>query len=202
MRRKTAGVLAAVCALFFLSSVLVAAQDRASGEAQNAISVNVLGASITAIADSTSGLVAVPLSVDYQRVLLDHYTLSIIPRIEFLVASGIPNSISYSTLDSFDLQPWVEVDWHPFDTGLSGFFVGGAAVGSLDVKWSGNQDTTIFLGVAPVVGYVLVLPGNINLDFALGVAFGGNIVIDSAENTSFGLAVDHSRIEIGLGYQF
>jgi hypothetical protein len=202
MWRKTAGVLAAVCALFFFSSILGAAQDRASDEAQNVISVNVLGAPITAIADSTSGLVAIPLSVDYQRVLTDHYTLSIIPRFEFLVASAIPNSIAYSTLDSFDLHPWVEMDWHPFDKGLNGFFVGLAAVGALDLKWSGNQDTTVFLGVAPVVGYMLVLPWNINLDFALGAAFGGNIVVDSSKNTSLGLAVDHSRIEVGLGYRF
>ncbi len=201
MQRRIARAPAVVCALFFLSSVLGSAQDRASG-AQNTISVNVLGAPITAVADSTSGLVAIPLSVTYQRVLSDHYTLSIIPRFEFLVASTVPNSVSYSTLDSFDFQPWVEVDWHPFDRGLNGFFVGLAAVGSLDVEWSGNQDTTIFLGAAPVVGYMLALPGSFSLDFALGVALGGNIVVSSSENTSFGFAAGHSRVDIGLGYQF
>jgi hypothetical protein len=201
MQPKMVWVLAVVCAQFVFSPVPGVADDQAPKETQNAISANVLGSLIAGITDSASGLVSVPLFFDYQKVLTDHYTLSIIPCFEFLVHSTIHNSISNSSLDSFDFQPWVELDWHPFDKGLNGFFVGLAGVGSLELKWSGNQDTTIFLGVAPVVGYLFPLPWNINLDFALGVAFGGNVVVSSSENVSLGLAA-HSRIEIGLGCRF
>ena len=201
MQWKMLQVLAVVCAQFVLCPVPGVADDQAPKEAQNAISANLSGSLIAGITDSTSGLVSIPLFFDYQKVLTDHYSLSIIPCFEFLVHSTIHNSITNSSLDSFDFQPWVELDWHPFDKGLSGFFVGLAGVGSLELEWSGNQDTTIFLGVAPVVGYQFPLPWNISLDFALGVAFGGNIVVGSSENISLGFAV-HSRIEIGLGYRF
>jgi hypothetical protein len=200
MLRKIVWVLVILCACL-LSPFLGVAQDKAPEVAKNAISINVLGTVITAIADSTSGLVAVPVYVDYQRVLCEHYTLSIIPRFEFLIASTNHDSIAKSYLDSFDFQPWVEVDWHPFDKGLNGFFVGLAAVASLNVSWSSNN-STVFLGVAPVVGYQILLPWNINLDFALGVALGGNIVVDPFGNATSGLAVGPSRIELGLGYRF
>ncbi|MGA2639981.1 MAG: hypothetical protein ABSG21_03635 [Spirochaetia bacterium] len=147
-------------------------------------------------------MVSVPLVIDFQQVLADHYSLTFIPFFEFLVASTVHNSIANSSLDSFEFQPWVEVDWHPFDEGLNGFFVGLAGVGSLEVKWSGNKDTTIFLGVAPVIGYQLLLPWSFDLDFALGVALGGSIVVDSAGNASISLAATHSRIEFALGYMF
>ena len=202
MRGKMFWVLAAVSALFVFTPALGIAQAQASEGAQDSISMNCLGTLITAIADSTSGLVSVPFLVDYQQVLTDHYSLSFIPFFEFLIASTVHDSIVNSSLDSFEFQPWVEVDWHPFDKGLNGFFIGLAGVGSLDVKLSGNQDTTIFLGVAPVIGYKLLLPWSFDLDFALGIALGGSIVVDSAGNASIGFAANHSRIEIALGYMF
>jgi hypothetical protein len=113
-------------------------------------------------------------------------------------------------------QLLVEVDWHPFETGLNGLYIGGmlitAASGSLmyatppgnDVGW----DRLLNFGLGAAVGYDLVLPLNLLLNVAAG--FGADyyigerttsvILANSIPRSGFEFRL--TRLEASLGYRF
>ena len=189
MKSKIIWTMAIVCIMFVQSPSHGNAQTTVLAEKKNALSLDVLSGAALAIVGAMSGTVNVPVFINYQRVIFDHFTVSIIP---FLNYWGLEGGWA------FRLMPWAEADWHPFDKGLNGLFLGFAAVGSIDLDSRPNMANSYFLGLAPVVGYQFLLPWNLDLDFAFGLAFGERFGTDGSAD--FGAY--RSRIEIGFGYRF
>jgi len=185
MRSRIVLVPAVLCVLFVLSPIPGIAEDQTPKEPQRAISLNVLELIAGPIL-STNGTIDVPVAIDYEQVLADHFVLSVIPGLEFFGYSNPNGGLVLA------VEPWVEVDWHPFDTGLKGFFAGLAGTGVFTLDFRPSPNNEYFLGIAPVVGYQFLLGSNIDLDMALGWAFGLYTV-------GKGMFV---RADIGLGYRF
>jgi hypothetical protein len=89
---------------------------------------------------------------------------------------------------------WIELDWHPFQKGLQGFYVGTAVVVVyLDIPSSKiNAALTAMVGVG--LGYQIPLPANLDADIALGAAFGS--IPGGTDAGAF------PRASIALGYRF
>lgn len=183
MKGKMMPSMAIVCALYFLSPALGIAQAQAPKEAQRAILVNVAEEVSIPIMNAGSGTIAIPVEIEYQQVLTDHFVLSAIPG---LVLYG------YSGGLVLQFQPWVEVDWHPFDLALKGFYVGLAAAGVVSWDFRPSGANQYFVGVAPAIGYQFLLTSHIDLDLGFGWAF---------PVYSVGIGM-FARGEIGLGYRF
>ena len=101
-----------------------------------------------------------PVYLSYERVLSDHLVLAIAPSFTWA---------DHGTYSSLLAILWVELDWHPFQNGLSGLFIGPAFA----VSYSSDQDfraTGEGLGLS--LGYQFLLPWNIDVDIALGLAYG------------------------------
>lgn len=128
---------------------------------------------------------AVPIVLEYQRVLNDHLVLSISPGIAY-----VPQSNKWLLL----MELWVGLNWHPFQEGLQGFYVGpGIAVfDNLEHFETGGSDSLfgVFLGLT--IGYQFVLTQHLNVDLALGLAIG------SVDGAFGGLP----RAALSVGYRF
>jgi len=167
---------------FALSSGMAGAQGAESQEARNAISVDLLAPLLQlAFNISLSGSSAVPIEISYQRVVADNFVFNAEARVIYTTSVGL-----------FDLSPWVEVDWHPFDRGLSGIFIGPA----LSFDFSLNLFNSFYCGLGGSVGYQLLLPLNIDLVAISGITYGLEFF---KQSTIFRPSL---RLEIDLGYRF
>ena len=195
--RATMKMLAMVCALFALAPALGVAQDHASTEVRNAISVDVLTTSLFIVGDVNGGESVIPLLINYQRLLTNHFILLIKPLF-----------VDWGSF--FTFQPWVEVDWHITGKGLKGFFLGLAAIGSVDVELGGTGTPSYFLGIAPIIGYQFLFSSNIDLSFSCVFAPNGIISVgetafgfgSNTTSTIIGAVPIFARPEIDLGYRF
>lgn len=187
-----------VCALFVLAPVLGVSQDhQASKEAQNAISADVLTTSLYIVGDVNVGESVIPLLINYQRLLTNHFILLIKP---LFVDWG--NSCTF--------QPWVELDWHIAGKGLRGFFFGLAAVGSVDAEFGGTGTPSYFFGIAPIIGYQFLFSSNITLSFSCAYTPNGIISVgetafgfgSTTTSSNIGAGPVFARPEIDLGYRF
>jgi len=184
--RRVVIVVWLMCALYPMRIVADAATELV--EARNEVSLNVFQTAYWAIEG------AIPFIFGYQRVLTDHLAISVLPVLAFWG----PNAGSYQ-----EFQQWVEVDWHPFDTGLRGFFLGLAAVGVVEtILPDGSRGATWFLGLAPAIGYQFLLPHNWDLDLVVAVPLGVELFDSPGGGGSMRFTSDHRRAEIGLGYRF
>lgn len=112
-----------------------------------------------------SGGYAIPVVLEYQRVLNDHLVLSISPGIAHI------QETSGSVLM---MELWVRLNWHPFQKWLQGFYIGpGFALFYLQNPAGSRASDSMtgeFLGVT--IGYQIVLDASISVDLGLGLAFG------------------------------
>ena len=159
MARKSAASL-------FLGLVILVCGGAAAGAQVPAatpgseVSNNVLFTVIDIAASAAGGIVDVPLLFRYERVLAPHWCLVVAPDVE--VTWGASRAY-------LQLSPKAEMDWHPFDEGLSGFFVGATLFPSLGIVLSGAATGGATVGLGPTVGWQFALPGGINIDLALGI---------------------------------
>jgi len=137
------------------------ASDLETREAQNEVAIDFGMPIFLNVAASVSGGYAIPLYLNYQQVLTRHLTLSVSPSVAFL--QQIYRQVMQLTL-------WLELDWHPFQDGLRGFFLG-PAIAFLYVRDNiSSPDTTVSVG--GTVGYQFLLPANLDIDVGLGLAYG------------------------------
>jgi hypothetical protein len=153
------GFVIVTTAILFLSLPIIAmASDQAPVGPRNELSVELAMPIAINLAVVNDGY-AVPIVLDYQRVLSDHFVLSVVPGLLF-VHRGTLGDILLAQL-------WVELDWHPFQEGLRGFFIGPAVVGlyASNVYGSFGSAGTAMAGAA--LGYQILLPANLDLDISL-----------------------------------
>lgn len=177
-------VLGAVCALIVLSPVFGFAQEQTPKEVQWEFGVD----AYSIISSAISG--DIPLYLYCEGTFFQH------------IAYSLFTAIQYSTgQNEWSFESGVEVDWHPFDKGLDGFFLGVAVLGSIDKLSITSKAQTLFLGFAPTGGYQFLLPWNIDIDLALGVPVGLIDEIDSGGHGSLALGYLSPLLKIGLGYR-
>lgn len=182
-------VFAAVVVLVLFSASLAGAQEP---EPKNAISIDALGTTVSVVTAAVTGSASLAIGFLYQRVVTDNLTLALLPR------------VSYQQFDNgswLTIEPWLELDWHPFDKGLKGFFVGPDVVASLNWDTRPSLSKPHFFGIGASVGYQFLLGYGINVDLALGYVPVG-LLVDPSGTTSFGTDRMHIRIEVGVGLRF
>ena len=173
------GVLFAIV----LWPTLAAAQDQSQKSAKNAISIDVLQpiwSPVDLLIERM--LIRIPLNVQYQRVLSDHFVLLIKAGLDYSwVPANAPQDspgILYYGIDGWGLSvnSAVGVDLHPFHKGLNGLHVGLSGIFSYGTGYRDGVLTkgtayeyTAGLGLA--VGWQFLLPANIIIDLTLGVGY-------------------------------
>jgi hypothetical protein len=175
-------ICALVCAFCAIASIRSEAQDQGPQEPRNSISLDLFGTVRYINYYTNGGRFVFPLLIDYQHVLIDHLTLEALPALLLWE-------------NSFTFQPWIELDWHPFDKGLKGFFLGLAAVEEIDHDSDSSVTTSTHFGFAFRIGYQFLFANQINLYFAGVVS--PNFKALSGESSA-GLAT----LRVGLGYSF
>ena len=176
-------VLSAIL-LVSLPTLVVASDQEVQGPL-NELSIDAATPVIFNLAVSNG--YAVPVYISYQRVLANHWVLSVIPGV-FYVYDNWSGERYVATL-------WLELDWHPFHEGLQGFFLGPSVVAIYSKNSSSSSESGASAMVGATLGYQIFLPANLDLDIAAGLAFG------SAPGSGSEMQ-GMPRVAIALGYRF
>ncbi|MGA2976500.1 MAG: hypothetical protein ABSF77_14425 [Spirochaetia bacterium] len=199
---KARNVFLVVLFMIVLSSPFVAAEVQGPGEPRNAISVDLLGP-IVACAFLIAGQgVVIPVGIEYQRVISDHFTLFFMGGLIYRIFDGW----------ALDAYPIVEVDWHPFHKGLKGFHVGLLGSFLYEQVYSSaaeTQGTTYWYHPAMelAVGWQFLLPASIILDLTLGllsVGYDFNVDVNGVMTSGLMLGdpMESNRTSLSLGFRF
>lgn len=176
---------------FFTLTLL--AEPSKSKEPKNAVSIDVLLPIMSPISH-LQGEEAhwLPLQLKYQRVLTDHFVLMLRYGM-FYYWSDKPIEI--------DFFPMAELDWHPFQKGLRGFYAGVSAFYCYSNTFD-SPERLYRINMGPTLGWQFVLPWNITIDLTLGVGFGyhNQIRWDGTKKEDFG--VDETIGGIFVGWAF
>jgi len=183
VKMKGSLILVLAVALIAFASATSTASDQGFVGAMNELSVDLATPLFYNMALSNG--YAVPIYLNYQRVLVNHFVLSITPGFLYLYDSwsGARYVVSF----------WAELDWHPFQDGLQGFFIGPAVIGAYsDDLFLPDQSGASAL-VGATLGYQVFFSSEIDFDIAAGVAM--DTLPDGQHS---GLL----RMVLGLGYRF
>jgi hypothetical protein len=186
MRQATASRIIVLILTIVLGTPALASQEAPPG-ASNAISIDVFMPAMqllfpsSILAGSISGSVSLPIGIDYQRVLDGHHVLAVAVFVRYSDSIGL-----------LGVNPWIELDWRPFDVGLGGFYLGPA----LSAEFALNAANSFFFGLGGAVGYEFLLPCGFTITATLGLTFGPEFF---ASSTIFR---ENPRTEIALGYRF
>lgn len=172
--------------LFLLMpATTVLSADRDARGPQNEISID-LAMPVVLNVIGLDGY-TIPICLFYQRVLADHLVISVNPNVFY---------IDQSTRRGLLGTLWLEFDWHPFQNGLGGLFVGPAVVAVAEWDIAQNElalkTTALMLGAS--LGYQVLLPSNFSIDVVVGLAVG---VIQG-----YGTLQGLPRAAVALGYRF
>ena len=190
-----------------LSACPAPAQGNTGDQLRNAISLDIGQFGLTAVLLATgltngSLIVYLPLYVTWERVLTDHLVLSVLGSLRFTAAPLRPD-VTWGLAGN--VLPGLE--WHPFDAGLGGFFLGvRGLIGYAHGDWLANPagilstgnpvDDVFTFGLNALVGWQFLLPGNMALEATVDYYY-------YARLSSLGLsAVPSLAPAITLGYRF
>jgi hypothetical protein len=133
-----------------------------------------------------------PLNVKYQRVLTDHFVLML---------KGGFNYNWDNEPTGIDIYPMAELDWHPFQKGLRGFYAGlSIFYGYSNYFDSPEGETRIALG--PSLGWQFVVHRHLIIDLTLGLGFGYYNRTDWEGKREEGFSADETIAGIFLGWGF
>jgi hypothetical protein len=184
----------AECMLTTLLFALTVSSDPSeTKEPQNAISIDVLlpvMSPVSKLCGEKSSFI--PINIKYQRVLADHLVLM------------LKGGFNYDWGDdskSIDIYPMAELDWHPFQKGLKGFYAGlSSFYGYEDYINSHEGSSRIALG--GTLGWQFVLRSNFIIDLTFGLGYGYNVDVDVNGKKSEGFSADETIAGIFLGWGF
>jgi hypothetical protein len=189
MRKWLVLVLIGALPLLILAPPRGLAEGQVSGP-RNEISVDLALPVVINLVQPTGYVI--PIVLEYQRVLHDHLVLSIVPGVGY---SG--------QADGWILLMglWAGLNWHPFQAGLQGFYVGPGVVVFTIIDNTRRRDPVcrflgVFLGLT--IGYQFVLTPHMNVDVALGLSGGPSYDPYSHRTGLLGLP----RAAVAIGYRF
>jgi len=189
-------LLAVFCALTVGPGSLHAQEPR------NAISIDLFLPAMSPVSHIVGEDMAfVPLNVKYQRVLSEHQVL--------MVKMGLNYSWDSHGERILDLYPMLALDWHPFNTGLRGFYLGPSLFFSYSsYSHSGatadsDLDHSYWASVGGNIGYAFVLRSRMVIDLIFGLGYGYSKEVDVKGRTSAsGFLVDETIGGVFVGYSF
>ena len=189
-------LLTVMCALTVGPGFLHAQEPR------NALSIDLFLPAMSPVSRIAYGeMVFVPLNVKYQRVLGDHNVL--------MVKMGLNYSWDSHGERILDLYPMLALDWHPFNAGLKGFYLGPSLLFSYSsYSHSGatvesDLDHSYWTAVGGNIGYGYVLPSGTVIDLIFGLGYGYAKEVDVKGRTSTsGYRVDETIGGVFVGRSF
>jgi hypothetical protein len=200
---KTRNLVSSMLLFAALPATVLAAQGRTTTEARNAFSVEVLlpiCVPIGLLAGERG--VAIPVQVQYQRVVAEHLVLLV--KAGLIYDWTLPPRQPERELSVF---PVVELDWHPFRTGLRGPYLGLSGIFDYTAVFAGAGAATATaigyrFGLGPTVGWQFLLPANITIDSAFGLGFGPAVGVDADGPGTSRLLWGITRGKVFLGFRF
>ena len=175
-----------------LFTLTLLAEPSETKEPQNAISIDVflpVGAVASAISGDDN---FIPLNIKYQRVLIDHLVL--------MLKAGFNYNFKPKS-KGIDIYPMAELDWHPFQKGLRGFYTGlSIFYGFGNYFDSPEGETRIALG--PSLGWQFIVRRHLIIDLTLGLGFGYYNRTDWEGKREKGFSADETIAGIFLGWGF
>jgi hypothetical protein len=193
---KTGRILPAVlCALAMASGSLYAQEPR------RAISVDLFLPAASPISRlSGEDMTFIPLNVMYQRVLGERQVL--------MLKMGLTYSWSDDGEKSLDVYPMLALHWHPFDTGLKGFYFGPSLfLDYTDNSYSGTAaaddlNYSYWSAAGVNVGYQFARRSNIVVDLIFGLGYGYSKEVDVSGKESTDYRVDETIGGVFVGCRF
>ena len=204
---KAKNVFLVVLFAFVISPTFVAAEDQRPQEARNAIAIDVLLPILVPVGIlSGNPTMDIPVNIEFQRVIADHLVLLV--RLGLGCAWPLPNAPQASSALSLEVDPLVEVDWHPFHEGLKGLNLGLSGIFVYDY-YAAPRDAVATKGTSryrmasgPILGWQFLLPANTIVDLSSGLGFGYNANVDVNGVTTPSSSWELTRGGIFLGFRF
>jgi len=162
--------------------------------------------------------VAVPVDATYQRVLAEHFVLSVLIGLRYEWVRDDAPQDSDTVLNwgvngwALSVLPLVDLGWHPFHHGLKGLHLGLA--GSLgyqatykDSLAAKGFENDYYTHLGLTVGWQFLLPANIVIDITLGVVgIGYSVWVDTNKvaTSHFGFCgpLNIPPADIYIGFRF
>lgn len=143
-------------------------------------------------------MVFLPLNVKYQRVLADHLVL--------MLKSGL-NFNWGNNEKSLDVYPLVGLEWHPFRTGLEGFYVGLSGFFNYsacyyDTEVTEGTDHNYRIAIGPTFGWQFVRRSKMVIDLTFGLGYGYDNEVDVNRKKTSGFSVDETIGGVFVGFGF
>ena len=193
---KTKRMFLAVFCVLAAASSSVHAQ-----ELRHAISIDVFLPAMSPVSklageDSTF----VPINLMYQHVLTEHQVL--------MMKIGLNYSWGTGGETSRDIYPMLALEWHPFDTGLKGFYAGPSVFFNYSTHSysrtpaSDSLDYSRWAAVGGNIGYEYALPSRVVVDLIFGLGYGYSREVDVNGKVTSNHLVDETIGGVFVGYRF
>jgi hypothetical protein len=163
---------------------------------QNAISIDVFLPIMSPVSLlSGEEMAFLPLNVKYQRVIVDHLVLM------------LKGGLNYNWDNSeriLDIYPMVELDWHPFQSGLKGFYTGFSGFFNYSSYHNSTEDAdhNYRAALGGTLGWQFVLQSRIIIDLTLGLGYGYNVEVDVNGNKTSDWSLDETIGGVFVGFCF
>ncbi len=185
--------------LIFLVVILTAVPASLSAQdVQQAVSLDVF-LPLGAIASKASGEMSwIPLNIKYQRLVVDN----------LVMAGKTGLNYSWATGEKIlELSPVLELEWHPFHSGLEGLYLGPYLLVSYCKYWNDysvvdNPAHSFRFAAGGVLGWQFVLPSRIVIDINASLGCGLNMEVDrhGTVTTDFPLNEIMAGVLVGSGF--
>jgi hypothetical protein len=141
----------------------------------------------------------VPLNVKYQRVITDHLAL--------MAKVGLTYSWGSDGESSLEVYPMLALDWHPFDTGLRGFYVGPSVFFNYswhddDVPDPAATDHSYWAAVGGNLGWQFVVRSRYVIDVTFGLGYGYSAEVDRSGKVTSSYTLDETIGGVFVGFRF
>ncbi len=169
-----------------------------AGDGRHALTVDVLLPVGSIFSQAFGEMAWIPVNVKYQQLVGDNVALMAKAGVNYSWAKG------EKILEGY---PMIAMEYHPFDTGLNGFYFGPSLLLSYcryynDYSKVRNPDHTYRIALGANVGWEFILPSNTVIDVTFGLGCGYNKEVYRHGESDAGYSIDESIGGIFVGYRF
>ena len=170
---------------------------NADGE-RHSVSIDVFLPLMSAMSQAFGEMAWLPVNIKYQYLIMDHLAMMGKAGINYSWAKGEK---------ILEVYPMLALEYHPFDTGLRGFYLGPSLLVNYcsyrnDYSVVNNPDHTYRIAPGVNIGWEFVLPSNIVIDVTFGLGYGYNAEVDRYKKSRTDFTADESIGGIFIGYCF
>jgi len=170
---------------------------KADGE-RHALSIDVFLPLMSPVSRAFGEMAWIPVNIKYQYLIMDHLAMMGKAGINYSWASGEK---------ILEVYPVLALEYHPFDIGLHGFYIGPSLLLNYCHYWNdysvvNNPDHTYRIAPGINIGWEFVLQSNVVIDVTFGLGYGYNEEVNRYRKTHTDYTVDESIGGIFIGYCF